>query len=312
MGDEQRDELLSAYLDGELPADVRIRLEERCTVDPQLRAELAALRQTVRLLHQMRPMPVPRNFILPETVAGVQPAQRARSRLAWAAPWLTAATAAVSLLFVLVLAGGVLFAVSSPAAMAPAILGERDMSAPELGAQSVETVQVEKESETLSTEAPMAAEAPAPEATTRADEGAVAGANTRVPATAEEGAAAEQPEMPMEPAPEQEKAAGEEMASSAVAPSPEVDTAPPSAAEQPPDDARSGEPAAAPEGPPSTGPGAPSGEEGLAAGQDGRATWALYRRPVNLWLGLGIFLGLATVALIVTTVMAWRARRRQS
>jgi anti-sigma factor RsiW len=311
MRDEQRDELLSAYLDNALAADVRVRLEEQFAVDPRLRAELEALRQTVRLVRQMRPMPVSRNFILPQTMAGVRPARPMRSRLAWAAPWLTAATAAVSLLFILVLAGGTLFAGIGPTAMAPVALGERDVSGPVLEAQSIETVEVEKESEVLSTEAPMAAEAPAPETTMRADEGAMAGANTRVPTTGED-AVAEEPEMPMEPSPEQEKAVEEEMAASAVAPSPEVDAAPPAPAEEAPQDALSGEREAVPEGQPPAGAGAPPGEEGLPTGADSRATWGPFGPPVSLWLGLSVFLGLATIALTVTTVTAWRARRRQS
>jgi hypothetical protein len=313
MRGEQRDELLSAYLDDELELDVRVWLEEQFAVDPQLRAELEALRQTVRLVRQMRQMPVPRNFIIPQTMASVQPVRPTRSRLAWAAPWLTAATAAVGFLFLFVLAGNILFAGIGSRATAPAALGEMDMPSAALEGQVVETVEVEEETEFLSPEAPMAAEAAAPEMTTGADEGTVAAANTRVPGTAEGGAAAEEPEMQMEPSPalEQEKAVEHELAASAVAPSSEPDAAPP-APEEPPQDMRSGESAAAPEGQAPTGAGEWPGQEGSAAGGDARATRGLFGRPVSLWLGVVVFLGLATVALTVTTVVAWRARRRRS
>jgi len=101
---ERRDELLSAYLDGELSAGERARLEAQLVADPALQAELDALRQTVALMRALPLVPSPRNFILPQTTPSrPRPAPLARPRRAWAAPLLTAATAVASLLFVAVL-----------------------------------------------------------------------------------------------------------------------------------------------------------------------------------------------------------------
>src|SRR5512135_1837049 len=114
--DAKRDALLSAYLDGQLSASERARLEAQLAADADLRAELSALRCTVGLLRQLPAAPMPRNFLLP---VSPQAQQRpvARSRLAFAAPWLTAAAAAVATMLAVVLAGQILL---SGMALAPA------------------------------------------------------------------------------------------------------------------------------------------------------------------------------------------------
>lgn len=63
-------ELLSAYLDGGLAAVERQALERRLAAEPQLRDELAALRETVSLLHQLPPLKAPRNFTLTPAMVG--------------------------------------------------------------------------------------------------------------------------------------------------------------------------------------------------------------------------------------------------
>jgi anti-sigma factor RsiW len=118
---ERRDELLSAYLDDELSAEDRARLEAQLATDQALQAELDALRRTVTLVRDLSPAPLPRNFILPQTMAArPQSAPSARSRRAWTAPFLTAATAVVSLMFVVVLASDLLFSGAGQFASAPA------------------------------------------------------------------------------------------------------------------------------------------------------------------------------------------------
>jgi hypothetical protein len=121
------DELLSAYLDGQLSAGERARLEARLATDPELQAELDALRQTVALVRDLPPVPLPRNFILPQTADKLHPkATRPQSppslrpRQAWAAPLLTAATTVVSLLFGVVLAADLWFSSPGRLALAPA------------------------------------------------------------------------------------------------------------------------------------------------------------------------------------------------
>jgi hypothetical protein len=128
-----RDELLSAYLDDQLDVEDRARLEARLAADPALRSELEMLRRTVALVRDLPQQPIPRNFILPQAAAPkVRPVPATR-RPGWLAPFLTAATTAVSLLFVAVLAGDLLFSgvgdMTQLAAPAPVAEGAAD-SAP--------------------------------------------------------------------------------------------------------------------------------------------------------------------------------------
>lgn len=118
--EERRDELLSAYLDGELTVRQREQLEARLSQDPALRAELRALHQTVSMMRELPRVSAPRNFILSESmVTRRQPAPAREARRAWAAPLLTAATVVVSLLFVVVLAGDLLLPGVGDLASAP-------------------------------------------------------------------------------------------------------------------------------------------------------------------------------------------------
>lgn len=117
---EQRDELLSAYLDGELSTSARARLEAQLASDPALRAELDMLRRTVAMVRDLPSIPAPHNFLLP-AAAGRRSLKAKPVRRSWAAPLLSAATAVVSLLFVAVLAGDLLlFGVGGMASPSPA------------------------------------------------------------------------------------------------------------------------------------------------------------------------------------------------
>jgi hypothetical protein len=115
---KQHDEVLSAYLDGQLSAQEQVHLEAQLAADPLLRAELEALRRTVALVRDLPPVPIPRNFILPQTATARPRPIPSRPRRAQAAPLLTAATSVVSLLFVIVLVGDLLLSglVFAPAA----------------------------------------------------------------------------------------------------------------------------------------------------------------------------------------------------
>lgn len=175
MTKERRDELLSAYLDGELDAKDRARLEAQLAADPALRAELEALRRTVALVRDLPLQPIPRNFILPRaTVPKARPAPVTR-RPRWLAPFLTAATAAVSLLFVAVLAGDLLFSgVGGMAQLAaPAPEEDRAAMAPSPVGGTIVGEEAEKAFPVTEppAEAPVGAEAegtPAPDAETHA------------------------------------------------------------------------------------------------------------------------------------------------
>lgn len=98
------DELLSAYLDGQISPAERDVVEAAIAADPAVRARAADLRATVALLHAL-PQPVPRRtFILtPEQAAAIRPVR---------VPWIirlfpaVAAVGAVAAVLCLALVGG--------------------------------------------------------------------------------------------------------------------------------------------------------------------------------------------------------------
>lgn len=143
--EERRDERLSAYLDGELSEAERARFENRLSQDPALRAELRAMHRTISLMRELPQVTAPRNFILSESMVKrerpVREARRApseRQRRTWAAPLLTAATAVVSLLFVIVLAGDLLLAGVGGLASVPAPMRQEE-AAPKIALEAAPT-----------------------------------------------------------------------------------------------------------------------------------------------------------------------------
>lgn len=66
-------ELLSAYLDGELPQADSARLEARLKSDPQLRSVYDDLRQSRAFIRKMPARRAPRNFTLTPQMAGIKP-----------------------------------------------------------------------------------------------------------------------------------------------------------------------------------------------------------------------------------------------
>ncbi|MCX7683423.1 MAG: zf-HC2 domain-containing protein [Anaerolineae bacterium] len=107
---ERLDELLSAYLDGQLSEEARAQLEARLAGDAQLQSELEALRRTVAMVRDLPRIPVPRNFLLPQTIAAdKRRVAAARFRAAGFAPWLRAAAALVGLFLVITVAGALLY-----------------------------------------------------------------------------------------------------------------------------------------------------------------------------------------------------------
>ncbi len=102
--EEQVDELLSAYQDGQLTPAERARLEARLAVEPTLRKRLEGLRWTVAALGGLPEVELPRNFILSPAMAST-PRPAARPRRRPTAPVFGWATAVATLLFLLLLAG---------------------------------------------------------------------------------------------------------------------------------------------------------------------------------------------------------------
>lgn len=108
--DTQREQL-SAYLDGELEAEERQRLEAHLMACADCQRELAELRQTRQLLRALPAPALPRSFTLPvpeaaparDTRAAAVSSRRARSGewVARAAQWVGGIAAAVGLMLLL-------------------------------------------------------------------------------------------------------------------------------------------------------------------------------------------------------------------
>jgi hypothetical protein len=352
--EERRDELLSAYLDGELGEGERQRLEARLAQDPTLRAELRALRQTVSLVQELPEVAAPRNFILSKSmVERRQPAPRPepqvlrpsseRVRRAWAAPLLTAATAVVSLLFVVVLAGDLLLPGIGGLASAPQQL-EQSKEIPQIALEAApagEGGEMEDEVAPSPTLAPMAPEAPREEPETAVEEKEdvrvereVAPSPTPPPTPAVE-APLEEAEM----APEEEEEAIEEMQTEPAWPGAETPAAPmgggAATEEAAALAAATPEPMVAPTVvseavlTPTIPAEAPMVSEAPAEGEVGllgptpseieaapvpiQAEERGLERPVRgrlPWEVLEIGLGLTALVLTFATIQAWRVRRR--
>jgi anti-sigma factor RsiW len=107
-------EQLSAYLDGVLSDSERAVLEVRLNTDPDLRAELDELRQTIALVKALPPMRAPRNFTLTREMVGdtaPHTSQRAPSRsriLFFPTSAVFSAVSAVAAMFLFVIGAGIL------------------------------------------------------------------------------------------------------------------------------------------------------------------------------------------------------------
>lgn len=287
---ERRDELLSAYLDDELSDRERERLEAQLAADADLRSELEALRRTVTMTRDLPAVSAPRNFILsPSMVAqdARQPSKPAesRSQLGWAAPILTAVTATVSLLFVLVLAGDLLLGGVGFGGMVAAPPRQEASPMAMEAAPTEEPVESER-ADVAATEAPPSTMAEAPE------EEMSAGEEGAVEKEAEEAAEAEADEAPtLEPTIPLPTPA---LTPTVTAPS-EIPTAPAEATPVPREGVGIVEPT-------------PEDWENVTPTPLIVDPGAETPRLVT-WRALEITLGLTAVILLVVTIRAWRDRR---
>jgi len=336
---EQRDELLSAYLDGELSARERARLEAQLATDPALQAEVDTLRHTVALVRDLPSVPIPRNFILPQTMAArPRPLRPPRLRRAWTAPLLTAATTVVSLLFIVVLAGDLLLSRGVGSAFAPATELMMEDEAPQAALAPLpvsEEVEAEKAvpaatMPALATEAPPKAAAEAEsydEEAPAMDNGGpseelTAHAPTASPPVAEEAAVAPAALGTPEGTPSPEQALGgggptEEPGAPAPSPGPpvaeEAAVAPTALATA---TATSGRSVDSTEPTPGgVGEAVPPLVEEEAAeitegGPGAPESEVAGLGPALSWWALEITLGLAALGLALATVWAWRTRRQ--
>jgi anti-sigma factor RsiW len=153
------DDLLSAYLDGMLASDERFALEARLQREPALRNRLDGLRLTVRALSGLPEAETPRNFLLSPAVAGPRPVARPRHRATW--PVFGWATAAATLLFLLVFAADVFRVAPSVRSRATTPAVEQEQSVVEAPAEGMEQTPAEELEAALPTEGELM-EVPAP------------------------------------------------------------------------------------------------------------------------------------------------------
>jgi len=314
---EQWDELLSAYLDDQLSTEERARLEAQLATDPALRAELDALRQTVALVHDLPPVPLPRNFILP---VQPRPAPSIQPRRTWVAPLMTAATALAALLFVIVLAGDLLSFSVGGLAHAPAVEPLLEAEAPQAAvATPPASEEEETEVETLvektaltepAVEAPLEAPAElaeseeadrsqgqAGEADVVATALVEATPTPATPTTTDGGLAGES--ATLAPAPPPSPGALGREAKAPATPTPALATMTPAEVSdwvEPTAPEEVGQAAA------------PTVEEGIA---EAAADEAGARSPISTRRGVEVILGLVTLGLALATVWAWRTRHRR-
>jgi hypothetical protein len=175
------DELLSAYLDGEVTPEERTLVERTVASSSEVAWRLDALRQTVALMGQLPRVPLPRSFTLGE--ADIRPTPRVGHDAPrwWHAllnpVFLRNATAVATMLFLVVLVGNVMLSSLAPAAPAPASATvvvqapavAADMSAPEIAPAAATVVEVAKivpaiEPAALGAGEPAAEPSPMPEA----------------------------------------------------------------------------------------------------------------------------------------------------
>ncbi len=125
-------EMLSAYVDGELSARERARVDRHLSECADCRWELETLRQTATLLGQLPSVPVPRSFAIREMDVSRRAAPSPPRR---AYTLLRGATALAALLLAVVVAGD-LFLHPAMRSVAPAMAPAQKMPAPTQVAQA--------------------------------------------------------------------------------------------------------------------------------------------------------------------------------
>ena len=80
------EELVAAFVDGDVTAEERQRVEAAMASDEQVAWEVNTLRQTVELLQDLPAVPLPRSFVLTEDQVGDVLLERRSRAIATAAP----------------------------------------------------------------------------------------------------------------------------------------------------------------------------------------------------------------------------------
>jgi hypothetical protein len=197
--EENADELLSAYLDDALTLEERATVEARLRQEPQWVTRLEGLRQTKKAQAGLPEAELPRNFILSPSMVAPEPKPETRPRTRQRWPVFGWATAAVTLLFLVVFASDI-FVLSPSVAPTP----EAPVAQP-LARESME------ESVDALPEAEAPAEAMVEEAVSEADDAARESAEAKVPVTLEAEVQAQPPAEAPVTAAEAEGTIGEAM-----------------------------------------------------------------------------------------------------
>jgi hypothetical protein len=136
---DRRQEMLNAYLDGELTPVERDRFEQQLAQNSDLRDELADMQFWQQQMRDLPPRRVPRNFTLDPTLYG--PPQRQ----VWgnAFPALRAATALTAFLLVIALAANVYMSSFSTGAVSQAVMAPAFESATMQAAEVEESAPLE-------------------------------------------------------------------------------------------------------------------------------------------------------------------------
>jgi hypothetical protein len=145
----QRDqEMLSAYLDGQLEDRQKRKLQARLQEDPGLRAELETLRVTVRSLRDLPAPRLRRHFTLSPEMVGQREQRRAY-------PVLRFATAIAGFIFIALVGLEALRSVSGDliAAQAPAVMRESEMVQDEVTSAEAPMVSAPEEQPPMEAEA---------------------------------------------------------------------------------------------------------------------------------------------------------------
>ena len=121
-------EMLSVYIDGELPSGDRAKVEEHLAECADCTWELETLRQTVDLVGRLPKVLVPRAFTIHETP---RPRWVSLFQARWTYTYLKGATALAATLLILVLAGDALFQFQRvTTGFAPAMAPAKELAAP--------------------------------------------------------------------------------------------------------------------------------------------------------------------------------------
>ncbi len=301
---EHDDELLSAYIDGQLLGRARQEFEARLAREPELRARLEAMRRMLGLMRSLPTVPAPRNFILDPARYG-RPAHV--RRVARWYPALRLATTLATALLILVFAADLIIA----QALTPASRTIAPLAAPQIATAGQEARQKTDRVGATVPPAPEGLSAPAPTAAPL-----LAAQPTLPPGEADQlPPAAEGEQAPVMPAPTTRLGPSAQGADAGGLETGEQPTPGPTGPEHTPTpEAPAATPTPVPATPAEVGQ-APPQAPPLAPGQPPQESTSLYTQegapqppvPTALLRAIEIGLAVLVILLVGATILAWRA-----